>query len=330
MGIKEDKTNIDKPKKVHNRKRVNRLKKIIVTTVLSLLCITSVLCVLGLIKVRQLEKQLYGYTAKEVSSETVLDDNKLKVSTGNYPGNQDVQTLVNPSVNTIYDYEYSDFNELPVVKSDEYNGLKKVYLTFDDGPSSNTDHILDVLNEYGVKATFFVNGHEGYDAQYLRIVNDGHSIGMHSFSHVYKDVYADLDSFADDLYRIHSYISDLTGVDCKLYRFPGGSSNRICKMSMQECIDYLDAKGIAYFDWNVSCEDAVAGGASVNTIVNNVINQVTYCDSDTIVVLMHDTGDKRTTVEALPIIIEKLANMENVVLLPITDSTPYVHHPVSH
>lgn len=315
-------------KLIHNKKRVKRLKKAIVIGTFSMLCLTTLLCILSFIRVKQLEKQIEGYSNNQSFT---VDNEKLAYSNGNYAYGKDnlkTETQVNPSINTIYDYEYKSND---YVESSEANsGIKKIYLTFDDGPSINTNHILDVLDEYGIKATFFVNGHEGFEAQYIRIVNDGHSIGMHSFSHIYKDVYKDLDSFADDLYMIHSYIYDLTGVDCKLYRFPGGSSNQICRMSMRDCIDYLDAKGITYFDWNVSCEDAVTGGASVSTIVNNVINQINRCEDDTIVVLMHDSGDKHTTVEALPIIIEKLASMENVVILPITDETAPIQHILSH
>lgn len=320
----------------NKRLRVKRLKKIIVSVFVVMLMTTTALCALAFLRVSQLQDELDKYIIKEemfeVSNEKNLTYSNPLSPTGN---SNEPKVLVNPSINSIYDYQFSDNDQLMndyisenIEKSNKspYDNMIKVYLTFDDGPSANTNNILDVLAEYGVKATFFVNGHEGYENQYIRIVEEGHTIAMHSFSHSYKDVYKDLDSFADDLYKIQSYIMDLTGVNCTFYRFPGGSSNTVCRVSMKDCIDYLNAKGIRYYDWNVAGNDAVVNGASVNTIVNNVIGQIASCEDDTIIILLHDSGDKSTTVEALPIIIEKIANMDNVVLLPITDDTKPIHH----
>ncbi|MCR4641473.1 MAG: polysaccharide deacetylase [Lachnospiraceae bacterium] len=204
--------------------------------------------------------------------------------------------------------------------------VKHVYLTFDDGPSVYTDDILDILDRYGVKATFFVNGRSGYDTQYRRIVEDGHSIGMHSYSHVYERVYKDLDSFAEDLYQIQKLIYDLTGVDCHLYRFPGGSSNQVHDMDMKRCIQYLNAKDIHYFDWNVSSGDALPGTHSAEEITSTVLSQVSRSGDDTVVVLMHDSPTKKTTVEALPAILDALLSTDGVDILPITDDTKCIQH----
>lgn len=209
---------------------------------------------------------------------------------------------------------------------DPYEGMTKVCLTFDDGPSIYTDDILDVLDKYDVKATFFVNGREGYDEEYRRIVAEGHTLGMHSYSHDYKTVYADLDSFADDLYSIKTYLYELTGVECDLYRFPGGSSNNASKADMTRLIQYLNAKEIRYFDWNVSGGDAAGGYISADMIAWNVLNGIKKADADTCVVLLHDASGKSTTVEALPMIIEKIQAMENTVILPITDDIDAIQH----
>ncbi len=211
-------------------------------------------------------------------------------------------------------------------KDDPYAGMRKVCLTFDDGPSIYTDDILDVLDKYGVKASFFVNGKSGFDEQYRRIVAEGHTLGMHSFSHDYSEVYADLDSFAEDLYKLKDYLFELTGVDCELYRFPGGSSNTASRVDMTRCIQYLDAKGIRYFDWNVSSGDATSEYRSAASITSNVISQIQALDKDTIVVLFHDASGKSTTVEALPMIIEKIQAMDNTVILPIDEYTEEVQH----
>ena len=210
--------------------------------------------------------------------------------------------------------------------ADPYEGMTKVCLTFDDGPSVYTDDILDVLDKYGVKATFFVNGKEGYDEQYRRIVAEGHTMGMHSYSHDYSKVYADLDSFADDLYTLQTYLYELTGVQCDLYRFPGGSSNNASRVDMKRFIQYLNAKEIRYFDWNVSGGDATGGYISADMISWNVLNGIKKADADTYVVLLHDASGKSTTVEALPLIIEKIQAMDNTVILPITDETDAIQH----
>ena len=112
-------------------------------------------------------------------------------------------------------------------KGDSSSGIRRVYLTFDDGPSANTDRILDILAQYGVKATFFVVGKEGYADQYRRIVEDGHTLAMHSYSHRYNEVYASLDAYKADLTKLHDYLYELTGEDCRFVRFPGGSSNTV-------------------------------------------------------------------------------------------------------
>ena len=128
------------------------------------------------------------------------------------------------------------------------SGIRRVYLTFDDGPSSNTDKILDILNEYGVKATFFVCGNERYMEEYQRIADEGHTLGMHSYSHKFREIYQSTEAFVDDMNRLHDYLYEVTGVDSKIIRFPGGSSNTICENDvMQELIAYFGAGGNALF-----------------------------------------------------------------------------------
>ena len=229
-------------------------------------------------------------------------------------------------VEDIYSGDPAAFDGDIVAQEDEEAAVKRVYLSFDDGPSVYTDDILDILDTYGVKATFFVNGRNGFDDQYRRIVEDGHSIGMHSYSHVYDKVYKDLDSFAEDLYQIQRLIYDKTGVDCRLYRFPGGSSNQVHSMDMKRCIQYLNAKDIRYFDWNVSGGDALAGTHSAEEITQNVLQQVKKTDDDTLVVLLHDSATKRSTVDALPAILEGLQAMDGVEILPISDDTKCIQH----
>ena len=202
--------------------------------------------------------------------------------------------------------------------------IRRVYLTFDDGPSSNTDRILDILNEYGVKATFFVVGKEGFTKEYQRIVQEGHTLGMHSFSHKYQEMYQSLDSYKEDLTKLHEFLYEMTGVDSRIVRFPGGSSNKTSKVDMQELISYLTEENIVYYEWNVSSGDASNVYVSAQQIANNVLNNVWKYDS--VIVLMHDSSAKYATVQALPTIIEKILESENTVLLPISEDTVPIQH----
>ncbi len=209
-------------------------------------------------------------------------------------------------------------------KGDSSNGIRRVYLTFDDGPSTNTDRILDILAQYGVKATFFVVGKEGYTDQYRRIVEDGHTLAMHSYSHRYNEVYASLDAYKADLTKLHDYLYELTGEDCRFVRFPGGSSNTVSKVSMWDLIDYLESEDMVYFDWNVSSGDSTGGKKSVDQLTNNVLENIGKYNNA--VVLFHDAAGKTTTVDALAGIIEKILESDNTVLLPISEDTVKVQH----
>lgn len=202
-----------------------------------------------------------------------------------------------------------------------YPDYRKVYLTFDDGPSSNTEEILDILDRYGVKATFFVVGKTDEHSQemYRLILERGHTLGMHSYSHRYGEIYASTEAFTEDLEKIRSYLYDMTGMTSCFYRFPGGSSNALSSTDVQELIDVLNERGIIYFDWNVVNGDAGSVRLSAAQLADNVTNNMERYR--TAIVLMHDASGKHLTVEALPVIIERILQMENTVILPITEDT---------
>ena len=202
----------------------------------------------------------------------------------------------------------------------------KVYLTFDDGPSIYTDEILDILAEYNVKATFFVVGKEDEHSQdaIRRIVNEGHTLGMHSYSHKYVDLYDSLDSFKEDFEKQQNYLEELTGVKSKVYRFPGGSSNTVSNQDMRFFAYYLDSQDVVFYDWNVDSGDAANRHTSVDMMVQN--STVTIPRWKTSIILMHDAADKHTTVEALPQIIETIQAMEDTEILPITEDTTPIQH----
>lgn len=206
-------------------------------------------------------------------------------------------------------------------------GLKEIYLTFDDGPSIYTDRILDILKKYDVKATFFVLGKEDKSSvkAYKRIVDEGHTLAMHSYSHKYNDVYKSKDSFVNDLTSLQEYLYEVTGVWCRVYRFPGGSSNTVSKVNMSELIDYLNDQGIRYFDWNIQSGDATgAVSLSKDAIVYNCTKNIDKFDE--CVILLHDTGNRKSTVDALDDIIKKIISRGDCIFLPITDETNLVQH----
>lgn len=202
------------------------------------------------------------------------------------------------------------------------------YLTFDDGPSENTEAILDILDYYRVKATFFVIYHAGMEQRYRAIAERGHAIGLHSYSHNYAKVYRSEEAFFDEMTRIGSYVENVTGVHTTLMRFPGGSSNTVSRRYSTGLMDKLrvsvEEKGYVYFDWNVDTEDAAHTNLDPDSILKNVRRDLKGCAQANI--LMHDSGaTKQTTVETLPELIEYLY-AQGYKMEALTPESPAVHH----
>lgn len=211
-------------------------------------------------------------------------------------------------------------------EEEEPDAAHKVYLTFDDGPSANTEKILKILEKYDVKATFFVVGTACEDNEEMlgKIVEAGHTLGMHSGTHKYSELYASVENFGEDLKRQQEYLYEVTGVESKVYRFPGGSSNKVSDISMKEFARYLDSQDVRFFDWNVSSGDGGSYLFPAETIIENCTSNISKYGTS--VILMHDSAGKSTTLEALPTIIEKIQAMEDTVILPITGATEPVQH----
>jgi len=206
---------------------------------------------------------------------------------------------------------------------------KTIYLTFDDGSSYLTPQILDILNSEGVKATFFVIGTRRNDAVWKRMVNEGHTIAIHSDTHNYAQIYKSSTAFYNDLYAIKAKIKDATGVDSNIIRFPGGSSNNVSKQYSPGIMSFLvkdtQAKGFHYFDWNVGSSDT--GKLTSAQIYSNVVNGLGT--KQTCVVLMHDYPGNDTTRDAIRDII-KYGKSHGYKFSNITMSTPQIHHGVSN
>ena len=180
---------------------------------------------------------------------------------------------------------------------------KVIYLTFDDGPTNNTEKLLDILKKYNVKATFFVVKNSRMDLL-DDMVADGHSIGIHSLTHRYDKIYASEDAFFDDLYAMQDLIYQHSGVRTKLMRFPGGSSNRISaqynKGIMTRLVQSVQDQGFRFFDWNVDSSDA-GNAKTTAAVTENVIKGIKNNPKDFSVVLQHDI--KGYSVEAVEEII---------------------------
>lgn len=214
------------------------------------------------------------------------------------------------------------------------NGLagKTVYLTFDDGPSPVTPKILATLDKYNVKATFFVINSE-YNSYLKDIQAKGHTIGLHSYSHTYKTVYASPDAFMKDLNAIDKVVFDQIGIHSKITRFPGGGSNTVsanyCKGIMSTLTKFLPEKGYHYFDWNADSGDAAGNNVAASKLVANVKRDLSYSGYTDYVVLMHDAAAKSTTADALPEIIEWVLSKGGT-FAAIDQNTPEVHHGVNN
>ncbi|MGN0412138.1 MAG: polysaccharide deacetylase family protein [Lachnospiraceae bacterium] len=319
-------TSKDKRSPEARRKRVNKLKKMILTTIVLLILIPLLGCSVMGIYIYHLRKELRNTTQQYEWMEKLFLDEKDKT--------ERLNALLDMKPENKDSLEENPQEEIPAVNETDMDmespemddRLRKVYLTFDDGPSEETDRILDILDEYQVKATFFVTGKpdDKYGDVYRRIVADGHTLGMHSFSHNYSRIYASEEAFREDVEQLRDYLYQETGVESFFYRFPGGSSNTVSRTSIQQLITYLNKQNIVYFDWNVSAGDATSEYVSSERITSRVISQVgEYKEA---VVLMHDSSDKKSTVEALPMIIEGIQEMENTVILPISDATIPVQH----
>lgn len=184
------------------------------------------------------------------------------------------------------------------------DGTKTIWLTFDDGPSANTEKVLDILDRYGVKATFFVTDEEPQYAYLIKEAYDrGNTIGLHSYTHEYS-IYASEDAFFNDLDQIGAVVKDQIGYVPCFIRFPGGASNTVsakyCKGIMTKLTQDVQARGYQYFDWNISCGDGAAG----HTADELAAYATDDADYSNVMLLMHDSAGHEATVDALPAIIE--------------------------
>ncbi len=237
------------------------------------------------------------------------------------------------SVNSTASSDYGNAGEKDFPDND---GDKVCYLTFDDGPSSTvTSRILDTLEKYGVKATFFVTG-DGNLSMLKEMYEAGHTIGLHANNHTYSAIYKSSEAYFNDLNTLSDKVYEKIGVRSKIIRFPGGSNNTVskkyCTGIMTELAYKVQQQGYQYVDWNVDSLDAndnyfVGNKTPKDTIVKNILNSAK--NKDKICVLMHDIAVKTTTADALPEIIEGLKE-QGFRFEALTTESPVFHFKVAN
>lgn len=351
--MSEDKT--DHCEERQRRKRINLYKRIIIIVIVAIILLPTLLCIILFCRLNSLQKDFSELRAYIEASERTaqagtsskgtgqgaglnmendgrvpVKDNDTADSTTDETPQESADVNVSDTENTHETESVTDDNETSgntqqLIEQAVEQGRKVVYLTFDDGPGDNTENLLDVLDEYDVKATFFVNGHQGYETALNRIVMEGHTLALHTYTHEYESVYGSVASFAEEIITLQDYLTDVTGFRPYIFRFPGGSSNSGTPLPITEYIDYLNENNLIYFDWNVSSGDG-GGDLSAQQVHDNVLNGV--ASNDISVVLMHDAAYRMTTFEAVPMIIESLQDMD-ALILPITADTKPVHHHIN-
>jgi peptidoglycan-N-acetylglucosamine deacetylase len=335
----------------NRRKNRYNINKIIILIGIILISILTLLCIHLFRKSERLQTQVDNNKVHAAGSEDNSKDNpdkninnndinddidsnkgsgnneKVEVPDKDSDNSKDIKDTENETIDRQTDEAEPEQTQATEDQKDENESQnhKKVYLTFDDGPSKNTPKVLDILDEYNIKATFFVIGKTDQHslAMYKRIVDEGHTLGIHSYTHKYDEIYKSVDNFKKDFNRLRDLLFETTNYLPTLYRFPGGSGNQVSHVDVSLLIDFLNENSITYFDWNVANGDGVGGELTTEDAYNNVMEGVETFKTS--VVLMHDSASKDITVEALPRIIESLIEMD-AEILPLSEDVAPVQH----
>jgi len=292
--------------------RVKRLKMMMLVLPIVLSLLALAVSVAALVGVKDINRRLRTVSLNSYVEQTIVSNNYI-VNEEKGSGDEDEQGEM------LTYYGVSDAG------GTENGDHVRVYLTFDDGPSYNTERILDILKKHNVKATFFVNGtaakFPALEPLYKRIAEEGHALGMHSYSHRYSEIYASLEAFETDLDKIHSLIYNETGVDTNLYRFPGGSGNTVSRQPMEQFAKALHDRGYEYYDWNIYPGDSSGRSYPKDAIVSRIMSNISEYRSA--IILLHDSDTHNSTVEALPEVIEGLLAQDAEFCL-MDENTPVI------
>lgn len=304
-----DKTGTERAE--YRKRRVKRIKRAIVILCILFLVLPTILSIFLMAKVSSLQHQINDIVAGRATDQEDAGEQS---------------DVVQASVKDSVSHTSVAASDSAIVSGGGIaTSEKKVYLTFDDGPGTHTGKILDILKKQGVKATFFVTGKEdSYSKKmYKRIVNEGHTLGMHSYSHIYDTIYKSPKAFSADFKKLYQMLYDVTGKYPEWYRFPGGSSTNTMKSSLGELVSVLKKNNVSYIDWNVITPEAMNPRVSKKEMVDTIMGDVK--DYDTAVVMLYDAANRPMTLKALPSLIKEM-KQKNYKLLPLDQNVVPVRH----
>ena len=262
---------------------VRFFKNMILLVVIIAIAVPSTMAIRTTVKLNDVKERADALTQEVASLQIQLAEVKQKALATTAISYQDL---------------YPDFYVTPP----ETNAVAQqntVYLTFDDGPSDRTPEVLKILNKQEVKATFFVTGKtDEVSKQRLKdIVAEGHTIGMHAYNHNYRKIYASVEAYLEDAYKLFNLIRETTGETPTIFRMPGGSINSYNYDIYQEILAEMLRRGFVPYDWNVSNGDATGNKLTAEEMTANTVNG--SLKTNRAIVLMHDAQSKVTTVKAL-------------------------------
>lgn len=197
-----------------------------------------------------------------------------------------------------------------------------IYLTFDDGPSVITDKVLNILKENNIKATFFVIGNQIKDQEAVvkRIHDEGHGIGLHTYTHKFRIIYSSNEAFIKEMKTSQDEIHRITNITPTIIRFPGGSRTRL----NEEMLALLHSYNFKVYDWNITVSDGINPKTSSDKLFNEATKGTVK--PDPIILLMHCDYMHKNTYIALPRIIKYYQN-KNYEFRVIDEDTPEYYVP---
>lgn len=284
------------------------------------------------------EDQVYqeeGYTVKDNVDQELEKEVKIEKQKINHNQYQILYTVKDKAGNKAIETRTINLQkrEKDIKSQETLTGPNTgvIYLTFDDGPSTDiTPKILNVLAEENVKATFFILNYNTITERLVkREATEGHSIGIHGYSHDYNKIYQSVETYMQNVTRLQDKIKRTTGVTTYITRFPGGSSNTVSSFNpkiMTKLTKEVVKRGFKYYDWNVSSGDA-GGAKNKNEVYKNVTKNLMRNRSN--VVLMHDFSGNNKTLDALRAIIQ-YGKKNGYIFSQITSNTPMITHPVNN
>lgn len=310
-----------------------KIKKVLITVLLSILYLLVIFVTIYFIKIYS--DKINSYNKVKLKYDNLFKENEKLVSDikKEEKRKDELETTSRENLEKKESLEKIINKKEEEIKKENQNYTKKVtgkviYLTFDDGPSIYTEDILNTLDKYNVKATFFVTCSGSLDKYAKKIIEKGHTLGLHTCTHRYNIVYSSEENYFNDLNSISAKVEELTGYKSKYIRFPGGSSNTISRFNkgiMTRLTQKVTEDGYKYYDWNIDSGDAA--GADKEGVYNNVISALKNHNYSTNMVLMHDI--KVSTKNALDGIIKDALDM-GYTFSNINDYTNEVHHRINN